>query len=86
MPDYNLFPYNTVNFMMTSSNGSLFRVPGPLSGEVTGEFASQRASNADFDVFYVGSHWLLNKQSNDRSLESTLRSCDFMLMLSKLLR
>ena len=38
--------------MMTLSNGRFCRVIGPLCGNspVTGEFPSQRASNADFDV------------------------------------
>ena len=35
---------------------------------VTGEFASQRASNADFVVSLT---WLLNKQSNDRRFATT---------------
>ena len=35
---------------------------------VTVEFASQRASNADFDVSLT---WLFNKQSNDRWFETT---------------
>ena len=37
---------------------------------MTGDFPSQKASNADFDVFfYVGPHKLLHKQSNDRRCE-----------------
>ena len=32
----------TVCFIMTSSNGNIFRVTGPLWGEVTGEIPSQR--------------------------------------------
>ena len=38
--------------MMTSSNGSFFRITGP----VTGEFPSQRASYADFDVSLMWVH------------------------------
>ena len=39
-----------------------FRVTGPLcegNSPVTGEFPSQRASNADLDVIYAGLHNLL---------------------------
>ena len=43
-------------FMMTSSNGTLFRVTGPLCGEfsspVTGEFHAQRTVTRSFDVFF----------------------------------
>ena len=40
--------------MMTSSNGSIFRVTGPLCGEftVTGEFPAQRPVTRNFDVFF----------------------------------
>ena len=40
--------------MMTSSNGSIFRVAGPLGGKftVTGEFASQRPLTRSFDIFF----------------------------------
>ena len=45
----------TVN-MMTSSNGNIFRVTGPLCGEftgpVTGEFPLQRPVMRSFDVFF----------------------------------
>ena len=39
---------------MTSSNGNIFRVTGPLYGEftVTGEFPSQRPVTRSFDVFF----------------------------------
>ena len=41
-------------FMMTSSNGSIFRVTGPLCGEFTGpgEFPAQRPVTRSFDVFF----------------------------------
>ena len=41
-------------FMMTSSNGNIFRVTGPLCGEFTGpgEFPSQRPVTRSFDVFF----------------------------------
>ena len=39
--------------MMTSSNGNIFRVTGPLCGEFTGpgEFPAQRQVTRGFDVF-----------------------------------
>ena len=41
-------------FMMTSSNGNIFRVTGPLCGEFTGpgEFPTQRPVMRSFDVFF----------------------------------
>ena len=40
--------------MMTSSNGNIFRVTGPLCGKtpVTGDFPSQRPVTRSFDVFF----------------------------------
>ena len=40
--------------MMTSSNGNIFRVTGPLCGEFTGpgEFPTQRPVSRSFDVFF----------------------------------
>ena len=40
--------------MMTSSNGNIFRVAGPLCGEFTGHrwIPHTRTSDADFDVFF----------------------------------
>ena len=40
--------------MMTSSNGNIFRVTGPLCGEFTGpgEFLAQRPVTWSFDVFF----------------------------------
>ena len=40
--------------MMTSSNGNIFRVTGPLCGEFTGpgEFPAQRPVTWNFDVFF----------------------------------
>ena len=47
--------------MMTSSNGNIFRVTGPLCGEFTGpgEFPAQRPVTQSFDVFF---HLRLNKR------------------------
>ena len=40
--------------MMTSSNGNIFRVTGPLFGEFTGpgEFLTQRPVTRSFDVYF----------------------------------
>ena len=50
-------------FIMTSSNGNIFRVTGPLCGEFTGpgEFPTQRPVTRSFDVFF---HLCLNKRLN----------------------
>ena len=45
------------NFMnhhciMTSSNGNIFHVTGPLCGEFTSEFPTQRPVTRSFDVFF----------------------------------
>ena len=49
-----LSPQNTRAIMMTSSNGNIFRVTGPLCGEFTGpgEFPTQRPVTRSFDVFF----------------------------------
>ena len=38
--------------MMTSSNGNIFCITGPLFREFTGEFPSQRPVMWSFDVFF----------------------------------
>ena len=38
--------------IMTPSNGNIFRVTGPLWGETTGGFPSQRPVTRSFDVFF----------------------------------
>ena len=50
----NHYPSNVAAFMMTSSNGSIFRVTDPLCGEFTGpgEFPTQRPVTRSFDVFF----------------------------------
>ena len=51
--------------MMTSSNGNIFRVTGPLCGEFTGpgEFPTQRPVARSFDVFFdLRRNKRLNKQ------------------------
>ena len=47
---------------------------------VTGEFPSQRASNAKFEFFYLDPHKLLNKQSFHRWFGTTWLSCDVIVM------
>ena len=56
----------TRQFMMTSSNGNIFRVTGLLCGDspVTGEFPSQRPVTQSFDVFF---YLRLNKQQSKQS-------------------
>ena len=46
--------WGSVFHMMTSSNGNIFRVTGPLCGEFTGpgEFPAQRPVMRSFDVFF----------------------------------
>ena len=41
-------------FMMTSSNGNIFRIAGHLCGDkpVPGEFPAQRPVTRSFDVFF----------------------------------
>ena len=43
-----------ISHMMTSSNGNIFRVTGPLCGEFTGpgEFPAQRPVTRSFDVYF----------------------------------
>ena len=52
-PTY-LYNGNFYTGMMTSSNGNIFRVTGPLCGEFTGpgEIPSQRPVTRSFDVFF----------------------------------
>ena len=56
--------------MMTSSNGNIFRVTGPLCGNspVTGEFPSQRPVTRSFDVFFdlrLNKDWVNNREAGD---------------------
>ena len=50
--------------MMTSSNEYIFRVTGPLCGEVTGEFPAQRPVTWIFDIFF---YLRLSKRSSRQS-------------------
>ena len=59
--------------MMTSSNGNIFRVTGPLCGEFTGEFPSQRPVTWSFGVFFdLSLNKRLSKQSWHRWFEMSL--------------
>ena len=51
---YGIYKIKIVFIMMTSSNGNIFRVTGPLCGEFTGpgEFPTQRPVTRSFDVFF----------------------------------
>ena len=48
------FCYHVQFFLMTSSNGTIFRVTGPLCGEFTGpgEFPAQKPVTRSFNVFF----------------------------------
>ena len=54
---------------MTSSNGNIFRVTGPLCGEFTrtGEFPSQRPVTRSYDVFFDLRLICLNNRLSKRS-------------------
>ena len=56
--------------MMTSSNGNIFRVTGPLCGEFTGpgKFPTQRPVTRSFDVFFIWvwiNGWVNNHEAGD---------------------
>ena len=57
---------------MTSSNGNIFRVTGPLCGQFTGpgEFPTQRPVTRSFDVFFdlrLNKGWVNNRDAGDLS-------------------
>ena len=54
--------------MMTSSNGNIFRVTGPLCGEFTDEFPSQRPVRRSFDDLF---DLRLNKRLSKQLLSHT---------------
>ena len=60
---------------MTSSNGNIFRVTGPLCGEFTGpgEFPAQRPVMRSFDVFF---DLRLNKRLSEQPSWSLCRQCN----------
>ena len=57
--------------MMTSSNGNIFRVIGPLWEEFTGEFPAQSPVKRKFDVFF---DLRLGKNSRRRWFDTASRS------------
>ena len=57
---YGNSPWYPTHYMMTSSNGNIFRVTGPLCGE----FPSQRPVTRSFDVSLICA---LNKRSSKQS-------------------
>ena len=63
-----------VNYIMTSSNGYIFRVTGTLTLPVTGEFPAQRPVTRSFDVFFdLRLNERLSKQSWGWWFETPLR-------------
>ena len=86
------FPFDDIKnictssyYMMTSSNGNIFRVTGPLCGEFTGpgEFPAQRPVTRSFDVFFdLRPNKRLSKQPRgwwfDTSSWSLWRQCNYL--------
>ena len=69
--------------MMTSSNGIIFRVTGPLCGEFTGPrwIPLTKASDAEFDVFFdLHLNKRLSKQSWGWWFETPTRYYDVIVM------
>ena len=66
------FDIEKPRLMMTSSNGNIFRVTGPLRGNppVTGGFPSQRPVVWGFDIYF---DLRLNKRLNEQSNPGDLR-------------
>ena len=65
-----LHPWCWHSFMMTSSNGNIFRVTGPLCGEFTGHrwIPCTKASDAEFDVLLIFAWingWVNNRVAGD---------------------
>ena len=76
---------------MTSSNGNIFRVTGPLCGEFTGpgEFPTQRPVTQSFDVFFnlrVNNGWVNNCEADDLRRQRAHYEVIVMEDLSKVLR
>ena len=76
-PNENINLSRLVGIMMTSWHGCAVHITGPLWGESTGWFPSQRVSYGSFDIFFFLSlNKLLTKQSICRSFETLWRWCD----------
>ena len=74
--DSNSSYHNQAKDMMTSSNGTVFRVTGPLCGEFTGpgEFPTQSPVTRSFDVYFdLRLNKRLNKQSRGWWFETLSR-------------
>ena len=74
--------------MMTSSNGNIFRVTGPL---FTGEFHAQRAVTGSFDVFFdLQLSWTDNREAGDlrrhRAHYDVIAQCVMHKLISVLLQ
>ena len=69
--------------MMTSSNGNIFRVTGPLWGEFTGpgEFPTQRPVTRSFGVFF---DLRLNKRLSKKTVRLVIRDTMVVIMTSML--
>ena len=64
-----------LSYMMTSSNGNIFRVTGNLCGKFPGELPAQRPVTRSFDAFYdLRVNKRLSKQSWDWWFETLSRS------------
>ena len=77
------FPWWMGSRMMTSSNGNIFRVTGPLCGEFTGpgEFPTQRPVTRSFDVSLICvwiNGWVNNREAGD--LRRHQAHCDVIVM------
>ena len=71
------FTWQNSAIMMTSSNGSFFRVAGPLWGEFTGHrwILLSKDSDASFDAFFdLPPNKRLSKQSRRRWFDTPSRS------------
>ena len=68
--------YNNSIDMMTSSNGNVFRVTGPLCGEFTGDrwIPHTRASDAELWCFLWSASWI-NGWVNNREAGDLRRQC-----------
>ena len=66
----NIMPWEHSQYMMTSSNGSIFRVTGPLCGEFTGHrwIPLTKAVTWNFDVFVdlrLNKRFVNNREDSD---------------------
>ena len=70
-----MLDWQSARHMMTSSNGNIFSVTGPLCVEFTGQFPLDRPVTRSFDVLFdLRLNWRLSKQSWDWWFETPSRS------------